>query len=169
MKKFIVVLFLIFLFISPVFAEEPIMTLKASYSFTKAFNDRIEIYRDKGLMALGTPGLKTIYYKDILSVSFDKDYIITFRTAEPIVCNSVSCNQYDNQIYANTKQMREMDKENNEFVSFVNFLTKKVTESKQAKSNYSFSDEIEKLGKLKEKGLITQQEFDNKKKQLLGL
>ncbi|MCX6782559.1 MAG: SHOCT domain-containing protein [Candidatus Levybacteria bacterium] len=36
-------------------------------------------------------------------------------------------------------------------------------------SNVSSTDEIAKLHDLKEKGIITQEEFDQKKKQLLGL
>ena len=37
------------------------------------------------------------------------------------------------------------------------------------KDNVSFTDEIIKMGELLEKGLITQDEFDQKKKQILGI
>lgn len=46
-----------------------------------------------------------------------------------------------------------------------------ITESKSSKSNAQLnaSDEIEKLFALKEKGIITEEEFSKKKKQLLGI
>jgi hypothetical protein len=39
----------------------------------------------------------------------------------------------------------------------------------QESSQASYIDELERLGKLKDQGYITEQEFEDKKKQLLGL
>jgi len=41
--------------------------------------------------------------------------------------------------------------------------------SKQPQNGHSELDELEKLSDLKEKGILTQEEFEQKKKQLLGL
>jgi hypothetical protein len=42
-------------------------------------------------------------------------------------------------------------------------------QEKQAEEAPDYLDELERLGELKEKGLITEEEFQAKKKQLLGL
>ena len=54
-----------------------------------------------------------------------------------------------------------------------NIIENKISKIKDSKtnnsSNYTNLDELEKLANLKEKGIITEEEFVAKKKQLLGL
>ena len=55
-------------------------------------------------------------------------------------------------------------------VALIIFLVKlfsKPNKPTKTSSNISLADELEKLNSLKEKGVITQEEFDNKKSKLL--
>lgn len=49
------------------------------------------------------------------------------------------------------------------------FIMSEVLDGKPAKESTSNFSELEKLSELKDKGIITQDEFDKKKKQILGL
>ncbi len=57
------------------------------------------------------------------------------------------------------------------FESIVNGIlaNKNNTIPQQSQNGDSDLDEIERLSEMKDKGIITQEEFDSKKKQLLGL
>jgi hypothetical protein len=49
------------------------------------------------------------------------------------------------------------------------FITEEIQSSKGSSSPTSSIDDLEKLAELKDKGVITQEEFEQKKKQILGL
>jgi len=49
------------------------------------------------------------------------------------------------------------------------FITEEIQSSKDSQSSPSSINDLEKLSDLKDKGIITQEEFDLKKKEILGL
>jgi hypothetical protein len=59
--------------------------------------------------------------------------------------------------------------------NFINYVKSKIEndsrkeESKQTVNNVSIADEIKKLAELKDNGILTEEEFNTKKKQLLGI
>lgn len=57
-------------------------------------------------------------------------------------------------------------KDTKEFIRIVSELLNKKATTKTTNSNL---DELDKLATLKEKGVVTQEEFESKKKQLLGI
>lgn len=60
-------------------------------------------------------------------------------------------------------------KQQSEFDAIKDLIEKKMAESQTPKSNLSNLYELEKLAELKEKGIVTEEEFSLKKKQLLGI
>jgi hypothetical protein len=151
MRKFLLTLSLFFLFISPVLAEEPLLSIKASYSTVKAFNDRVEIYRESSIFAHGTPGLKTIYYNDILEADYS-DYSDTcgHGYANKLKFKALGMNydnRYDYEVNATSKQayLISKDKVNNEFVYFIDFVKRRIIENNYVKP--LVNQEIRVVGK----------------------
>ena len=103
------------------------------------------------------------YYKDLKSVGFGKGVGFGF-----FGCNgSIS-------LEGTGKICPFKGKFNNEAEKVYNFLQKRIDEIKSSKAvpavpKTSSSDELIKFKQLLDSGVITQAEFDAKKKQLLGL
>jgi hypothetical protein len=132
------------------------------------FPDRIRIKR-KGIRALSIPGLageKDIFIKDISSVHFkdagifSNGYIQFSFTGSvearigPLGVLGTSPAFDENTIMFNKKQQPD-------------FM--KIRDRIQAmKSSTFLLDELEKLSSLKDKGVITEAEFNQRKKQILG-
>jgi hypothetical protein len=57
---------------------------------------------------------------------------------------------------------------NKEFMELKNIVEEKIKQAKSTNSNSSSLDELEKLATLKEKGIVTEEEFQQKKKHLLS-
>lgn len=110
----------------------------------------------KRSMVRGKPrGEKKILYRDIVTVDFDK----TRRWSIDGVQIHVQGFVYTIQSNSNTAEL------------FFENLVDKVNKSKQqgTDSKDSLADEIAKFHDLKEKGILTEEEFESKKKELLGL
>lgn len=134
----------------------------------------------RGLRSLanhGGTGSQSIPYSSIANI----DYKEPGLTRGHIIVTPMSGNQHGggfgglDPIYAGSawgkknaiifgkKHKEEMDK-------LVNFINKKISEAHSNNgSAVSSADEIAKFKKLLDDGTITQEEFDAKKKQLLGL
>lgn len=159
-------------------------TEKPVYDLKGARGRRLKVYEDKCIITtvvgIGSfitgnvsDGEKTIYYSDVLSVQFKRGNLqlgyLQLETA-----SSAMNNKSDNFFNENTftfdgdleVQMDEVQK----------YVKQKVDEAKKQKNApivvagaVSNADELKKFKDLLDMGIITQEEFDVKKKQLLGL
>ena len=145
--------------------------------YMKVYEDRVVIRVEAGIGSIitgnSTDGEKTIYYKDCIGIQFKEPGItigyLQLETAGRVM-NNTSNNffnensfTYDSTVQTNEK-MREV----------VNYVKERVSdiknrESQPYQSQVSAADEIKKFKELFDMGIITQEEFDAKKKQLLGL
>ncbi len=119
-----------------------------------------------------TQGEKTIYYKDAIGVQYKPSSIadgyIQVETAAGGVTSSSS--QYGGE---NSIQFSGKDR-NAEAEIIVAFIKNKIEEIKNAPvggivQQVSPAEELKKFKDLLDAGIITQEEFDAKKKELLGL
>lgn len=118
-----------------------------------------------------TQGEKTIYYKDAIGVQYKPSTIadgyIQVETAAGGMTSSSS--QYGGE---NAIQFGKRSNEDAEII--VAFIKKKIEEIKNAPAGgavqqTSPAEELKKFKELLDMGAISQEEFDTKKKQLLGL
>lgn len=119
-----------------------------------------------------TQGEKTIYYKDVIGVQYKPSSIadgyIQIETAAGGMTSTSSQYSGENAIQFSGK------KNNEEAEIIVSFIRKQVEEIKNAPAGggvqqISTADELKKYKELLDIGVLTQEEFDVKKKQLLGL
>ena len=160
--------------------EEPV------YKIRGVRGRRISVYEDRcvitttagvGSFITGnlTDGEKTIYYTDCIGVQFRKaGVLIGYLQLE--TASATMNNKGDNFFNENTFTFDGSTISNEEMEEVSNYVKKKVQESKTARnapvvvaSATSAADEIKKFKELLDMGIITQEEFDAKKKQLLGL
>lgn len=119
-----------------------------------------------------TQGEKIIYYKDAIGVQYRPSAIadgyIQIETAAGGVSSSSSQYSGENAIQFSGKERNE------EAEIIVAYIRKQIEDIKNAPAGGivqqpSPAEEIKKYKELLEMGVITQEEFDAKKKQLLGL
>jgi hypothetical protein len=155
------------------------------YDLDGVMGRHIDVYDDKvvltvkasiGSLLTGnfSDGEKTIYYSDCIGIQYKKSGFqigyLQFETASGIMNNRLS-NFYNENTFTwdTTKQSNE------KMQKVADYCKKQVEEYKSGKHNqspvqaYSPADEIKKFKELLDMGAITQEEFDAKKKQILGL
>ena len=119
-----------------------------------------------------TQGEKTIYYKDTIGVQYKPssfvDGYIQIETAAGGVSSSSSQYGGENAIQFSGKE------KNAEAEIIVNYIRSRIEEIKNAPvggvvQQSSPAEELKKFKELLEMGVLTQEEFDAKKKQILGL
>lgn len=158
------------------------MSLKGTNGTVTVYDDRVAISRT-GLGALAAQGIKgdkTIFYSDLSSVEFKKPgltngymqfvYAGTVNTSAKVGILKTSTKSLKDE---NTVILRAFNKDiPQQSEELYNLLLKKVQEYKQIPSGTtakaSVTDELMKLAKFKEQGVLTQEEFDKKKAELLG-
>lgn len=168
---------------APVQIQE-IVQEKPAYDLVGSRGRYIKVYEDKcvigvkaGLGSLvtgnATDGEKTIYYSDVLGVQFKKSgAMLGYLQLE--TASAIMNNRTDNLFNENSFTFEgHLDNIMEEVQLFVK---KKVDEAKRQKNapvvvagTLSNADELKKFKELLDMGIITQEEFDAKKKQLLGL
>ena len=151
---------------------EPLMTLNGVNGQIYLFSDKVVIKR-KGLTAKLTQGFtkgdKSIYLKQISGIQIKKAGILfngyiqfTLAGGNENTKGIVDATHDENTIIFNKK--------NN---NFIDEFKKKIEELQQVQSqpinNISVADEIKKYKDLLDQGILTQEEFDKKKKQLLDI
>ena len=119
-----------------------------------------------------TQGEKTIYFKDTIGVQFKPSSIadgyIQIETAAGGVSSS-------NSQYSGENSIQFSGKKNNEDAELiVSFIRKQIEDIKNAPvggvvQQVSAAEELKKYKELLDLGIITQEEFDAKKKDLLGI
>lgn len=155
------------------------------YSLDGARGRHMDVYEDRvcittdvtiGSLFTGnvTDGSKEIYFSDVIGVQAKAPSItlgyIQFETASIMMNNGG-----DNFFNENTFTYNESDLPNGLADEVVRFVKEKVAEFKKAKNSTvvmqasSSADELKKFKELLDMGAITEEEFNAKKKELLGL
>lgn len=124
-----------------------------------------------------TDGEKTIYYSDVIGVQF-KPSGLAIGYLQLETASSSGNNKTSNFFNENSFTYEPQNITNEEMEKVVAYIRERVEACKEAKNNpviaapvaaVSVTDEIKKFKELLDMGAITQEEFDAKKKQLLGL
>ena len=144
----------------------------------------LDVYEDKVVITVKanfgsfltgniSDGEKTIYFVDCIGVQFKKSGFqigyLQFETASGTM-NNKSSNFFNENSFT-----WDTSKQSNETMEEVaNYCKKRIDEIKSNKNsaavvNVSPAEELKKFKELLDMGIITQEEFDSKKKQLLGL
>ena len=126
-------------------------------------------------MAMGIKGDKTLYYSDVTAVQYKRPGILAGHIQFSILGGHedtggvLSASGDENTITFNKGSECLAEK-------VVEYINQKLKEIKVAKNQgtiiqqaASSADELKKMKELLDMGIITQEEFDAKKKQLLGL
>ena len=141
----------------------------------KVFDDRCIITTKATIGALVTgnitDGEKTIYYVDCIGVQFKKANItlgyLQLETASSLM-NNRRCNFFNENSFTFEKYNEIME----EIADYIKGQLQKI---KEAKNNpmvvvdKSPAEELKEFKELLDMGIISQEEFDTKKKQILGL
>lgn len=143
--------------------------------------DILEVYEDrivishKGVLnffAMGIKGDKTIYYNNITSVQLKKAGVLagyiqfSIHGGRENIGGLLGATQDENTITINMTKNIEAER-------IVTYINKKLAEIREGGSKptqvISQADEIKKFKELLDMGVITEEEFNAKKKQILGL
>ena len=153
--------------------EQVLMKAAGSTGVVELMEDRIRIKRDVGLLTKlmvaggGSAPEYTIFLKDISAVAFHKPgwatigYIrFTVGATPPLRISEI---QRDKNAVCFSRR------ETTDFERIKEAIEKKMVSLREGGAKPSNLDELEKLAALRDKGIITEEEFQAKKKQLLGL
>lgn len=158
----------------------------AIYSIDGVRGRHIDVYENKCVITVkvtfgslltsnATDGEKTIYYKDCVGVQFKKSgFAIGYLQLETA---SGMMNNKNNNFFGENSFTYDTTKISNEKMEEVaNYVRKRIDEIKSQGDkpvtivqSSSPAEELKKMKELLDIGIITQEEFDAKKKQLLGL
>jgi len=147
----------------------------------KGVNGQIFVYEDRviierkgvlGFMTQGLAGSKTIPIKSIQSIQFKKGNMLTngFIQFGILGGHEKTGGLFNATQDENTVMIKERDNLLGEQIKahIENYIFDKPKDSINS-NNISVADEIKKLKELFDLGIITEEEFQHKKKQLLGL
>ena len=161
------------------------------YSIEGVRGRHIDIYQDKAVLStkvtLGSiitqnasDGEKTIYYSDCIGIQFKPSKVkIGYLQLE--TASSSGNNRSSNFFNENSFTFDTTVISNEKMEEVVNFVKKRIDEIKKGNHSHAsapaqnntnlplIADELLKLKQLVDMGVLTQEEFDAKKKQLLGL
>ncbi len=145
------------------------------------YDDRIELTH-KGLIGFLTQGLqgtKTYYYSDISTIQFKNCgwtsgfFEFTFPGSVDQQGGALFGINNDNRFTFGAPTIGKAEEIAKKMALINEFLQKKIREAKNNRSasapTLSAADEIKKFKELFDQGIISQDEFEAKKKQLLGL
>jgi Bacterial PH domain/Short C-terminal domain len=88
--------------------------------------------------------------------------ISSFEISKGVLGRSISFFASGNKVKMKWINHGEVDK-------FIEYVRENVGKKSEAKSSTNAADEIKKLAELKDAGILTEEEFEAKKKQLLGI
>lgn len=142
----------------------------------KGVGDELEVFEDKltitpkgvfGLMAKGLKGTKTIPFSSITAIQFKKSGVLsgyiqfTLHGGKESTGGALAAATDENSfMFAGQNELAE------EIKNYIEERIKKPSASVQASSQ---ADEIEKLFSLKEKGVISEEDFLKAKQKILGI
>lgn len=166
--------------------KERICSVPEIRKFEGARGRMLEVFEDKCILitraGMGsfltgniTDGEKTIYYVDCIGVQF-KRAGITLGYLQLETASNLGNNKRNNFFNENTFTFNPKSNEQMGYVA--DYIKQQIELCKKSKSasnqatvihQASAADELKKFKELLDSGIITQEEFDAKKKQLLGL
>lgn len=143
------------------------------YNGTVILQDKALIIKRgaKGLLLGGgmLRGDKTIPYSSIVAVQLKKAGMVAGYIQFTLMGGSEAKGGiFQSTFDENSVNFHNRHKNNEKFEELKNIVEEKMGFN-HAQSKTSSLDELEKLATLKEKGIITEEEFQQKKKQLLGV
>jgi len=152
--------------------NEPLMEARGVNGSLELLENKIRIKRQGALAFIGhgLKGDKDILIKQISSIQFKSANMLTngyiqftFLGGQEAKGALFQATMDENSIMFSKSQQKS-------FETIKEAIEKKISmlENSGTKSNSNL-DELEKLAMLKEKGIITEKEFNDKKKQLLGI
>lgn len=158
------------------------MKLKYTNGLLIVYDDKIIISRKTamGFLSQGLKGDKVFFYKDLSSIEYKKPSFFANGYMKFITAGTNETNQNIGILGnttkkalqdANTLILRAFNKEIPILSDKIyQYILNKISNTKNGNiSINSSADEIMKFKKLLDDGIITQEEFDNKKKKLLNL
>ena len=156
------------------------MSLKCTNGTITVYNDKVVVSR-KGLFAFasqGAAGDRIYYYKDLKTVEYKKPGMINGYIKFIIEGTNdinASVNLFSSKKESlqdpNTVILRAFNsKVPMESEKIYNFIMERISQTKNigTQSNLSAADEIKKFKELLDNKIITQEEFDKKKNELLN-
>ena len=157
--------------------EVPVYELNGGMTkILRVYNDRVSLQIIKNLRSFMTSnffgGTKEIFYSDIIGVQYKEAGSVV---AGYIQFETASGRAKDNFNNENSFTFSDAYLKNEVALQVVNFVRAKVREARapqaapvQVVQQVSAADELKKLKDLLDAGAITQEEFDEQKKKLLG-
>ncbi len=143
----------------------------------KVYDDKVVITVKAGLGSFitgnATDGEKTIYYSDCIGVQYKKEGVtlgyLQFETASGIMNNRFS-NFFNENTFTWDSKCSTTVKKIPEIVQYIKGRVDYYKKNKNVVSSaLSSADEIKKYKELLDDGVISQEEFNAKKKELLGI
>jgi hypothetical protein len=144
-------------------AKGVLMTAKGVSSVLELLEDKIRI-RTKGTLLLGTGGISEISLKDITAIQFRKAGRSPggIEFSHPGVRWGPFTRWSDYGVGFTKEQQPDFERIRAE-------IEKRIQAESVPSAPSSDADEIAKLADLRDKGILTEEEFQQKKKQILGL
>lgn len=153
------------------------------YDLNGSSGRHIDVYEDKVVLTVKagigsfftgnvSDGEKTIYYMDCIGLQFKKaGFMVGYLQFE--TASGLMNNKSDNFFNENTFTWDGFKADNETMEEVANYCKKRIDEYKSGKHNKSSSqispaDELKKFKELLDMGVLSQEEFDAKKKQILG-
>lgn len=148
--------------------KEPIISFKGRNGKIELFEDFVRLNRETimGVLMQGLKGKKDIYFHNITSIQIKKPGLVVGYLQFSIPGGNESRGGVYNSMQDENSIAFLGKKEYEKALEIKEYIEKKIN-SKNSNSSDSTADEIEKLHSLMEKGIITKEEFENKKLKLL--
>ncbi len=154
--------------------------LKCTNGILKVYEDKVVISRNTfgGFISQSLKGDKTFFYNDLTAIEYRKPTIMANGYIKFIAAGTQEINQGVGKLGMttanaakdpNTLILRAFNKEiPKKSEEIYNYILEKIQKGKNANvNNISSADEIMKFKKLLDEGIISQDEFDKKKQELL--
>lgn len=145
------------------------------------YEDRIELTQEgkRGFISQGLAGVKTYYYNDITTIQFKNCgwtagfFEFTFAGGIDRRGGAMGGMHNDNRFMFGASTIGKAKEKAVEMEKVNEYIQMRLREYKTTLQNVtapiSSADELEKFNDLFKKGIITKEEFEAKKKQLLGI
>ncbi len=148
--------------------EVIIKTAKGINGQLELLENKIRIKR-KGLSAImmhGFKGDKEIFIKQISSIQYKKTGLLTHGYIQFVFLGSQESKAGYNASFQDENTVVFKSGQQNDFDEIKELIERKISQPESSTSGVS---DLEKLADLKAKGIITEEEFSLKKKQILGI
>ena len=157
-----------------------IFILKCANGILKVYEEKVVISRNTfgGFISQSLKGDRTIFYNDLIGIEYRKPTIMVNGYIKFIIAGVQETHQNMGKLNAialnvsrdpNALILRAFNKEvpkKSEEIN--NYILEKIQKQKTSNTNnISSADEIMKFKELLDQGIITQEEFEKKKKELL--